>query len=518
MQKILLKGFDVLKHIIFFIFVFIITARFIAVHGELDFDNLWHLKMGEDIVKNGVIDFNNYYSWIEGTQWNQQEWLFDVLLYLSLSVFGIVGYYLFYTISQIILYFSGYLLNRKILHYPIVYFIFLIVFLYNTPIVLMNRPAGLSTLFVILFMLLFKQPSWKTAIVYFISGVIIGNLHCGTIIPLLVLFLLQFALNIISDIFICDTKEKKTIDFYIYNFISLGLFIIGACINPRGVIQLFDMFIAIRLDTVQYITEWCSYPMENYMLAFMPLFIVLSFGYSLCKKRWSRDMIVEIGTITAFLLASFVSVKSINTYQYLFIVFGYKYVDELLHSFIQRVYIMKPKITSIGNRIIQISKIKITRWTILIPIICGLSLVSVLYPYGVVKSFDSLLSEKQSRYVNDDILEYLKEHPNEHLLHGYITGNILMYNNIKVFVDTRQHPYVKEFGFSETMDNLMDIRCSDSKSELDMFFDYYDFTEVLINKDLSLQVYLAQRDDFEIKIKDEEAGLYLWVRTSKSDN
>lgn len=518
MRKILLKGFDVLKHIIFFIFVFIVTVRFIAVHGELDFDNLWHLKMGEDIVKTGVIDFNNYYSWIEGTQWNQQEWLFDVLLYLSLSVFGIVGYYLFYTISQIILYSSGYLLNRKRLHYPIVYFIFLIVFLYNTPIVLMNRPAGLSTLFVILFMLLFKQPSWKTILLYFISGVAIGNLHCGTVIPLLILFLLQFVLNIVIDIFICDNKEKKDSYFYLYNFMSFGVFIIGACINPRGVIQLFDMFTAIHLDTVQFINEWCQYPMESYMLALMPLLIILSFGYSLCKKRWSRDMIVEIGIITAFLLASLVSVKSINAYQYLFIVFGYKYVDELLHSFIQRVCIMKPKMISIGNKVIQICKIKVTKWTVLIPVICGLFLVSVLYPYGVLKSFDSLLSEKQSKYITDDILEYLKDNPDEHLLHGYITGNILMYNDIKVFVDTRQHPYVKEFGFSETMDNLIDIKYSDSKSELDMYFECYGFTEVLVNKDLALQVYLAQRDDFEIKMKDEEAGIYLWVRTSKPNN
>lgn len=518
MQKFLLKGFDILKHIIFFTLIFIGTARLIAVHGEFDFDNLWHIKMGEDIIKNGVIDCNNYYSWIEGTQWNQQEWLFDVLLYLSLSLFGLVGYYLFYTISQVILYTSGYLLNRKRLHYPLVYFVFIIVYLYNTPILLMNRPAGLSTLFTVLFMILFRQPSWKTILLYFVSGLIIGNLHCGTVVPLLVLFLLQFVLNIITDVFICNGRERKNYYFYLYNFMSLGVFVIGVCINPRGVIQLFDMFTAIHLDTLRYISEWCQYPMGHYMSALIPLFIVLSFGYSLCKRKWSRNMIVEIGTITAFLLASLVSVKSVNAYQYLFIVFGYKYVDEFLHSLIQYVYNMKPKIASIGNKIIQICKIKITRWTILIPIVCGLFLVSVLYPYGVVKSYDSLLSEKQSKYITEDILNYLKENPNEHLLHGYITGNILMYNDIKVFVDTRQHPYAKEFGFSETMDNLIDIKISDSKSELDMFFDYYDFTEVLVNRELPLQIYLSQRDDFEVKLKDEEAGIYLWVRTSKSDN
>lgn len=278
------------------------------------------------------------------------------------------------------------------------------------------------------------------------------------------------------------------------------------------------MFTAINLDTVQYISEWCQYPMENYMLAFIPLLIVLSFGYSLCKKRWSRDAIIEIGTITAFFLASLVSAKSVNVYRYLFIIFGYKYVDELLHSFIQRVCIIKPKIVSVGNKVIQVCKIKITRWTMLVPIVCGLFLVSVLYPYGILKSYDSLLSEKQSKYITNDILNYLKENPDEHLLHGYITGNILMYNDIKVFVDTRQHPYVKEFGFSETMDNLINIKTSDSKSELDVFFDYYDFTEVLVNRELSLQIYLNQRDDFEIKLKDGEAGVYLWVRTSKLDN
>lgn len=188
--------------------------------------------MGEDIIENGVIDCNNYYSWIEGTQWNQQEWLFDVLLYLSLSLFGLVGYYLFYTISQVILYSSGYLLNRKRLHYPLVYFVFIVVYLYNTPIVLMNRPSGLSTLSVILFVLLFRQPSWKTILLYFVSGVIIGNLHCGTVVPLLVLFLLQFILNIITDIFICNDKERKDSHFYLYNFMSLGVFVIGVCINP----------------------------------------------------------------------------------------------------------------------------------------------------------------------------------------------------------------------------------------------------------------------------------------------
>ena len=99
--------------------------------------------------------------------------------------------------------------------------------------------------------------------------------------------------------------------------------------------------------------------------------------------------------------------------------------------------------------------------------------------------------------ISDNMITYLQERDAK-LLNGYDTGNYLLWNDIKVFVDTRQHPYVKEFGELTAVDDMFDMSNTKNKRVMDAYFDKYDFDTVLSDK-ISLDVdwYMQQRTDFK---------------------
>lgn len=152
--------------------VIVITHRF-----GLDTDMLWHIKIGNDIISNQSVSIDNNYTWLSGSTWNQQEWLYDVIISTLVKYLGVWGYYMPYGLGCILLFYLSYTLSK-----PKNIFIHVIIFsivMACVPLNVMNRPAEYSAFIFILFMWLYYKRGKRYHLLYMLAGIFIGNFHCG---------------------------------------------------------------------------------------------------------------------------------------------------------------------------------------------------------------------------------------------------------------------------------------------------------------------------------------------------
>lgn len=495
------KAISGLKYAGGFLAVFVFVIVIINTHGIFDSDLLWHYKMGEDIVHSHQIISENTYSWIEGTYWNQQEWLYDVIFYLIVSKTGLVGYQLMFAVCMTVIFYIGYRQNKNNIRHPVLYFIVSGFILAAMPTNIINRPVWYSSFIFVFLFWVYEKQGLKRFIAYFLSGVFIANLHCGTVIIAAAFLIIQFVLDIICRVLIDYKKGSLGFKYIGCRLSGIVLFLAGSCVNPLGPKQLLNMLRATRLGTLKYIQEWQPIEFDNFIQILTVMIILLSFGYAL-KHSWQSRDVMRIGIISAFLALALYSMKSSVVFIYLYIVYGYEYTENMLCDFI-----------------LQFSEasdwdagIRFTKKSVVTAAVSGCAASCAVFSivYGV--TFDKFVYDLQKKAIPDNMITYLQEHSGERLLHGYICGNCLLWNDIKVFVDTRQHPYAKEFGYASSMDAVCEMKHTKDFEIMDDYFDEYQFTEVLSTQDFDIDWYMTQRDDFKCIYSDEDTKSALYVK------
>lgn len=482
-----------LVHVSAFVLFSGICAVFIASSFGLDLDVLWHIKMGKDIFETGRVSTENYYSWIENTYWNQQEWLYDLFLYVVIKYADIWGFCLIHALAQALLFLLGYKLSKpeNVILYSLLFCVLFDIF----PSAYMNRPSEYSTFAFILFMYLFSKSNYKYLCVYFSIGIFMANFHCGTAFVLIAFLVLQLSIYIIASIF---TKEK--IENLKYHFSGLLLFALGCFINPCGPRQLYNMFTAVGLETLKYIEEWKPLATNNYVPIIGLMIVIMSFSYNL--KNWKRDDIYNIALMSAFFTLMISSVRGSTVFMYLYFCYGYKYTEKFLCDFAD--LFSKPSDWMFFD-------IKFGKREFISIIISGVLTSCLIFSIKGNFDFNKFIDVKSREYISSEIIDYLKANNGKKLLNSYSDGNVLLWNDVKVFVDTRQHPYSKEFEYASSMDDMIDMVWCKDKDVMNEYFDEYDFDEVLCDKDfLDISWYMNTRDDFECLYKTDKSEL--WVK------
>jgi hypothetical protein len=484
----LLKTKSIDKYIIITIFFLIFWITLLGRYSN-DYDYLWHIKIGEQITNTGTITTNNTFTWLTNSEWNQQEWLFDVLLYNVVHIFNIYGFYIIHAVFSIILF---YVSVRIVKPKNIVLFggVYLLVhlLLYATPI---NRPSEYSTFcFIIILYLYNKKIDFRNILFYFLIGVFLSNFHCGQAIVLLGFMCAQFGLDFISALLYKD-KEVISIRYIGYRICSILLFSIGLLVNPLGYTPIISMLKAILADN-SYISEW-----QPFQSSFVPqiigtLFLIIVLFCS--KRKYSRKDFINIGLLCILFVLTFKAIKSSTLLVYCYPILGYTYIEQLFDK--------AP--LEYNKRAIHHKWWIIISTSILSTIFC---LLSFVYSYSTM---DKYVLNTSSEYISSDIVEYLKNNKPSRLLNGYAVGNILLWNDIKVFQDTRQHPYIKEMGYEDSVHIFMQMRKDKDGAIIDHYFKKYDFDAIVTNQELDVTWWLKQRPDY-VRIIDGE-NCDLWIK------
>ena len=233
------------------------------------------------------------------------------------------------------------------------------------------------------------------------------------------------------------------------------------------------------------------------------MFLLVPF---LARPKFNRRNFIDIGMVCSLFVLMFVSVKSTIIFTYCYPFIGYKYFEDIYFSVKDR----------LKNKSIRIPKLSYNAPTVFISIFLAVIIGGCFFVFVGGKSFKKAVAISSEEYVSEDIIEYLKDNKPDRILNGYVTGNILLWNDIKVFQDSRQHPYIKEMGNEDAVDIYMKIRKDIDGSFTDEIFEKYDFDAVITNDELKINWYLQNSGKYKRVIDTKTSDLWI-LDTSASD-
>ncbi len=498
----------------------------------LDVDLMWHIRVGEEIVQNHSISFANTFSWLEGTLWTQQEWLFDVLIYLVSRFFGVFG---FVFIGMLVFgssYAIPYFCNKwkyKFLSLAVFYYLF-VDFKVNS----INRPMWFSVYFVLLLMYLYDSERlskvWKLAL-YFLLGVFSANFHAGMIVVMFVLL----ALNIVFDVFF-NFKFKKAVEKKNILFLlgDIAVFLLGYMVNPLGPKRYIEMFKVSSLATTAYISEWRPLTIPGALGAFILVAVIFVTGYGFLTAYRKKDEkeCRRLIVVAAFVCLGIMSQKSGIVGLLFFMTYAYKYLEIMIDDILISGTVIERAVTSFYGSIefkkewLSFVTVAVTACLIALPLCMRLNTFDDYIKHGLAPSAFVDKTKKDEVLLQDvvsqDIMDYLKtasaEDEDFSIVHSYSMGNFLVWEKIPAFVDSRQFPYAD--GATEVnctaLDDLLFLT-NGTQEEYQSFFDEYRFKYVLVGDSAvvysdKLNKSVALCENYELIMSDERSGCSLYQR------
>lgn len=464
-----------------FFFVACIAIAILATSRmaiNIDSDILWHYKLGEEIILNRRISTADTFSWQSGLTWIQHEWMFDVFIYFIIKYTGLVGFIITYTINQFLLIFVAGIKNK--VTSDRLYYLIAMVSLIIIPKNCFNRPAEFSVWAIILLIEAYRSKSKHKTVWYWLLGLFIANFHGGTLMLLIATYLIMLAVDILFSI----KQKSRNIKSFLIKIAELASMLIATLINPVGYHMLIDIFKVQGLDSTKYIQEW-EPTKVNYALGILIVLAVISFGHRLKDMRFNKTDCMNIALMSGYLILGLTSQKAMIIFMYIWLIYGYKYMDRMISDFFNRESEHK-------------MKIKVFEPAILAAII---SIGVIMMPSET--SFKDYVNKE----ISVKIVEYLQKENGQgneiKICNSYNAGNYLIFNGIKCFVDSRQLPYTKEFGGNYSLDDMFNAANSKDKNEIKEFIDKYSFDYIMTDKNLDLNWYLEQDTRYEIVITDE---------------
>jgi tetratricopeptide (TPR) repeat protein len=254
---------------LFFIFIFLSTANSIP-----DWDAYFHIKSGEVIAQQGVIDHDVFSQAEQSRHWYAHEWLFQLGLFSFVKAFGFealkffVGFFATLQIAII------YLIFRKIFKLHIfASFVLCLSYMFLCYNVFVPRPqlAAQCFFFMNFFLILLYLHKDKNFLFFSLPLVYIwSNFHISAVLN----NVLFFGYTILCFIFWAVTKEKsflkKSLILFVYSLLGLAV----SMLPPTGIV------------TYQYLGLYLNYhEIFSKIIELSPLY------------QFSSDFIVYLGLI-----------------------------------------------------------------------------------------------------------------------------------------------------------------------------------------------------------------------------
>lgn len=454
-------------------FILILLGIMLLAVFNFNFGNdyFWHVKTGEYIINNLSVPTYDIFSWIglNNFAWISHEWLSEVVIYGFKAIFGDFGPLFFCLIMYGILVCLLLFLNKDNLIKNKLFSLLWIVFGFLVfSAVMLPRPHLISyILFIICVYILYdlydNEDSKK---IYFLPliSVLWVNFHGGSsnlTYILCLIFLICGLCNFKFGRLEARKISKKQIKKFILGFV---LSFLGIMINPHG-IKLITYPYENMQDKVMIsnITEWFSPSLNNIgdLWAFV-LIGVIVLVLIISKKRIKFINLVLLG---AFL---FLALKSYRFMPFLYIVSSF-----IIFDFIDK-----------GN--FEFSKFLNVIMALFILIL------SIVLSFKLVNSYNQ-------KMISDDIINYIKKVKPKRLFNFYGYGGYLIYNNIPVFIDGRADMYSKH-----TLKDTFDLQ----NNGYNYILDKYNFDMIIIPKNIALNIYLLDSDEYVLSKQDDEVLVY----------
>ncbi len=332
----------------------------------------------------------------------------------------------------------------------------------------------------------------------FLISVFTANFHGGNLMVMtIVLVILAF-----TDI-VWDIKESKSSNFLqgLRHVIPVMVFIAGSFINPSvGKMWRTSLSMQSWMST-PYIQEWKPWQF-NYVNGFIILLTVLSLGYACCKFHFERKVCQDTALVCAVILASMTTIKAGTVLYVIFLLYAYKYVEQMCMEFLG---------LSNNKTLLRLGAYRPElKLTMLSYVIIGLFVITT---DTYEKDFAVLANEGYS----PEVMKILKEAPGDtRIFNGYADGNVLLFNDINCFIDSRQFPYAHEYAGNTSLNDYITVIHAEipNPEEINAFLMKYDF-EYIYNTDATKQLewFLDNEEhNYALVFENNETQESLWKK------
>ena len=485
------------KFIVFFL-VFISIFCISLVTKALQNDTLYTIKIGKLILNNGI-DMMDHFSW-HNLSYTYPHWLYDVFIYLIYSIDGFKSIYISTIIIYIILIASIFIVNIKINKNYTSSAVSAIVCSLALGGFATAR-AQLVSYIIFIWEVYYIESLLETGkkkyiVLLLLSSLLICNLHLAVWPFYFILFLPYIAEYITYKIFKKLKKDNKLSRYLENKFtisrtsnikylvLTMVISTLTGLLTPLGDTPYTYIYKTMIGNSQKYISEhmaltWVESP-----------FVIIIAVETILLGILSKFKVSDVYMLSGLTLMAITS----NRHLSFLALIGTLCLARVFTYFFERATL------NIDNKVIKFT----TKYSFMIPAIVLISILSITIYSKANKNRDYLSKE----FYPIEAVEYIKDNldvDNIRLFNDYNFGSYLLFNDIKVFIDSRADLYTKPFSHLEydIFDDYMY-----SPGNYHEKFEFYGITHVLIYKVSALNDVLKNDDNYTVLYEDDNFVLY----------
>lgn len=473
---------SILQAILLLIFIICLTPK------SFQNDSLFDISLGNKYLNEGISTYDDY-SIHENLEYTPQHFVVNIITYLVYNSFGFCGLYIWCIILTCFLAILFYIVNklfckRKIFSYLFVYAELALI------ISFISVRAQMYSYIFFLLELIFIEKFLRNKKYIFLTllsilPLFIINFHAGTIYFYFIIIFV-YLLNYIKIKIGKIEYNHEYVTNLKYLLIPIIFGTLLTFVNPFGYKQILYCAKTLNNSFIKsYISEFQPMTIKNSVgiLFYGSLLIItLSLIFTKNKIKLERTLLL-LGT-------TFMSLMSLRHFS-LFIIFTIpclEYVEEFFTILKDLSY---KGITKTGKKVLKIT------------------IISLYISIYIFLGFFYLFKYNTNEYLPKSIypidsVNYIKENiGNDKLLfNNYSYGSLLMFNDIKCFIDSRCDLYTKEYNKDCTVaeDYINAINCTGNYEQI---LDKYNIEYLLISKNSALGKNIFNNSKYEKIFEDK---------------
>ncbi len=328
------KQFNFTINHIFFISIAVLffSICFTKIHN---FDFFWHLKAGEEILKNKAFLYQDIFSYTkEGIQWFNFHIIFQCSIALANKFFGLFGV----TVFKVFLFALIFLIISLKKNFNIFNSFALFIAILCLSSRCMERPEIFSYLFIVLMIILLEKPyTFLNAIFIILIQILMTNSHSIFLTGPIIIFI-----RLVSSLI--DKKNSK-------EYLMLLIMAILACaISPFGfkglLFPLLDVLPKVLQGSNVYkqtIGEFTSFNVLSEENLFRIFYFVLA-GFTFINFS-SRRKFFELFIMLSFAILALKAVRNFNLFLFASLGFilnnpDFENLDKKINSSIKKIFVV----------------------------------------------------------------------------------------------------------------------------------------------------------------------------------
>ncbi len=462
----------------------------LSISLNLDNDFWFLINHGEYIINSGFPTIEPF-TIHSNFNFIIQQWLFDVILYLTFTAFGKFGVialvYLTALITVCLIYkLCMQLSNGKFyLSVLITAYVYLLLCMWF----MVSRPQILTYIFLLIELLsletYIRKKKWYYLVPLPLISLALINCH-SSMWWLSFAFMLPYILETIRiEKWSLNVEPLNKIPIYI----SAGLMIAMGFINPYGYKSILYIFTSFGSKAINSSILEMGVPdvktLNGAIFFITVLFVVCCYVFNKAGKTKVRYVLLALGTT----LLSLMSLKSIPYF--------------LLGTFIPLSY----NLSNLGDKLVFRRNSKRTLRLTSIFIV----LIYVASTFVIVKDYDGTKDFPDTK----DAVSFLAEKTNKQdvvLYTSFFDGGYAEYNGFKVYIDARAEVFLKKNNKeNDVFEEYMSLQNGDIHY-MD-FLSRYNFTHILVTETDILNLYLSKDDNYSIFYEDEKSKIFIPINS-----